>query len=120
MTGPDQETEDSWQWVKPLYGHAIVNLGDAMSIMTKDVLKSGKHRVVPPPGEQESMDRYSVLISARLADQTTMRAFKSPMIPQDAPEMLPEPMTSGQWGDWRVQRFYIDHNRGTGGETVKQ
>lgn len=39
--------EDSWRWVKPLPGCAVVNLGDAMEVFTNGVLKSGQSRRRP-------------------------------------------------------------------------
>ncbi|KAH6636688.1 hypothetical protein F5144DRAFT_591748 [Chaetomium tenue] len=64
-----------WQWVKPLPGHAIVNLGDAMVTFTNGALKSAKHRVVPSPGEQAGADRYSVVYFVRPHNDVPMRAL---------------------------------------------
>lgn len=100
------EAEDSWRWVKPLPGYAIVNLGDAMQILTNKVLKSGMHRVVKAPGEQAAYDKYSVLVVSRPADNTPMKAFKSPVIPNNMPEQaITEVMTCKQWGNDKVKAF---------------
>ena len=37
---------DKWQYVKPIPGHAICNIGDAMTIFSGGLLKSNLHRVV--------------------------------------------------------------------------
>jgi isopenicillin N synthase-like dioxygenase len=106
MIGPDEETEDSWRWVEPLPGYALINLGDAMPIFTNDKLKSGKHRVVTAYGDQSLIDRYSVLVSARPSHATSMKAFKSPMIPEDTPEEAEAEVVSAKtWGDGCVKRF---------------
>lgn len=63
-----------WEYVKPLAGHAICNLGDAMTKFTSGELKSAKHRVVPAPGEQANVDRYSVVYFVRPADETKLKA----------------------------------------------
>ncbi|KAK4201255.1 hypothetical protein QBC40DRAFT_324733 [Triangularia verruculosa] len=66
-----------WEWVKPLPGHAIVNLGDAMKIFTNGHLKSAKHRVVPLPtahGSRKTADRYSVVYSIRPNNNVLMKA----------------------------------------------
>ncbi|KAK0737643.1 hypothetical protein B0T21DRAFT_169356 [Apiosordaria backusii] len=69
-TAPNQ-----WEWVKPLPGHAIINLGDAMKIFTNGLLKSAKHRVVPLPDNQEkAMERYSVVYFVRPNDNVMMKA----------------------------------------------
>ena len=100
------EAEDIWRWVKPLYGHAIVNLGDALRLLTNGKLTSGKHRVVHAIGDQAMVDRMSVLVSARPADDTPMRAFKSPMIPETAPEQKNERIENArEWGDKHVKDF---------------
>ncbi|KAJ7773609.1 hypothetical protein DFH07DRAFT_866043 [Mycena maculata] len=36
---------ETWQYVKPIPGHAICNLGDAMSILSGGILRSNLHRV---------------------------------------------------------------------------
>lgn len=59
-------------FVKPLPGHAIVNLGDCMVKFTNGALKSAKHRVVAAPGEQGMVDRYSVVYFTRPADDVLM------------------------------------------------
>ena len=68
------ETFGEWEYVKPLAGHAICNLGDAMVKFTSGELKSAKHRVVPAPGKQATVDRYSVVYFMRPADDTKLKA----------------------------------------------
>ena len=103
---PDNETEDSWRWVEPLGGHAIVNLGDAMPIFTNGKLKSGKHRVVTAYKDQSKIDRTCVLVSSRPAHETPMKAFHSPLIPEDSPgQANATVMTSEEWGDNCVKVF---------------
>ncbi|KAI9682786.1 MAG: hypothetical protein M1822_006276 [Bathelium mastoideum] len=106
MIAPDFEAEDSWRWVVPVYGHAIVNLGDAMPLLTNGKLASGKHRVVHATGEQAKLDKISVLVSARPADSTPMKALKSPIIPQTTPEQKDKKIESAkEWGDNLVNNF---------------
>ncbi|KAH9950615.1 Clavaminate synthase-like protein [Amylocystis lapponica] len=38
---------NQWQWAKPIPGHAICNLGDAMTILSGGILRSNLHRIVP-------------------------------------------------------------------------
>jgi len=51
----DKEAEDSWYYIKPELRHVIVNLGDAMVVLTNGMPKSGKHRVATPPGPQGNL-----------------------------------------------------------------
>lgn len=69
------ENAGQWCFVKPLPGHAIINLGDAMVKYTNGTLKSAKHRVVPAPGLQATVDRYSVVYFSRPADQAIMEVL---------------------------------------------
>ena len=49
-----------WEWVRPLPGHAIYNMGDAIVEFSGGKLNSGKHRVLAAPGDQATQERYSV------------------------------------------------------------
>jgi isopenicillin N synthase-like dioxygenase len=62
-----------WEYVRPLPGHAIINLGDSMVIFTNGKLKSAKHRVVPAPGEQVNVDRYSIVYFVRPVNEVLMK-----------------------------------------------
>ncbi|KAF4965266.1 hypothetical protein FSARC_6916 [Fusarium sarcochroum] len=64
--------QGEWAYVKPLPGHAIINLGDAMVKFSNGRLKSGKHRVVPLPGAQGRLDRYSLVYFLRPTDEVLM------------------------------------------------
>lgn len=61
------DNSGEWLWVKPKKGCAIVNLGDAAVKFTNGVLCSGRHRVIPAPGEQGKWPRkfQSNLIECR-------------------------------------------------------
>lgn len=62
-----------WEYVKPLAGHAIINLGDAMVKFTNGALKSAKHRVIPSPGAQADYHRYSVVYFVRPCNESLMK-----------------------------------------------
>lgn len=68
----DPAKQGEWAYVQPLPNHAIINLGDAMVTFTNGVLKSAKHRVVPAPGEQANVDRYSIVYFVRPHDSVMM------------------------------------------------
>lgn len=61
-----------WEWVRPVPGHAIVNLGDTMKEFSGHRLASGKHRVVAAPGLQAQLERYSVVYFVRPTDEVYM------------------------------------------------
>lgn len=75
-------SESSWLWVKPKPNCAIVNLGDAAVKFTNGVLCSGRHRVVPSPGEQGKWPRYSVVYFVRPNDECVLKALKGVGVPE--------------------------------------
>jgi len=72
----DPAKKGEWEYVKPVPGHAIVNLGDAMVTFSNGLLKSGKHRVIPAPGEQGTVDRYSIVYFVRPHDSVIMEPLE--------------------------------------------
>lgn len=99
--------DDAWRWVKPMPGHVIVNLGDALSVLTNNVLKSGMHRVITGPGPQKSIDKYSVLLGYRPALTTPMAPLSSPIIPELTAAQKEAPVLNcEQWGASRVSKVY--------------
>jgi isopenicillin N synthase-like dioxygenase len=84
-----------WAYVQPLPGHAIVNLGDAMVKFTNGILNSGRHRVLPAPGEQGKLIRYSIVYFVRPEDDVHLRVLDSPGIPEGDPNE--ETFTAKEW-----------------------
>jgi len=74
------EPSPEWCYVKPLPGHCIVNLGDAMVKFTNGLLRSNLHRVVAPPGEQVNSTRYSLVYFARPGDEVPLRRVEGSSI----------------------------------------
>lgn len=82
----DQQQQPRWLWVQPPPpNHAIVNLGDAAVKWTGGVFCSGRHRVVPAPGQQGKFDRYSVVYFVRPEDEAVLKRLQAPGIPQLQP-----------------------------------
>jgi len=96
LTPPGQEPE--WMYVKPLPGHCVVNLGDAMVKFTNGLLRSNIHRVVSPPGEQAKETRYSVAYFSRPEDEVVLRRLEgSDIIPELRKGQKEENMNSKDW-----------------------
>ncbi|KIJ11365.1 hypothetical protein PAXINDRAFT_171811, partial [Paxillus involutus ATCC 200175] len=70
---PPGHTE--WSYVKPIPGHAVCNIGDALSVFSAGILRSNIHRVVPPPGAQGDYERFSVVFFTRPGDSKVLRAL---------------------------------------------
>lgn len=97
--GDGNEAED-WRWVQPpRAGHAIVNLGDSLSLLTNGVLRSCVHRVQQLPN-RAMPTRYSFAYMVRPAEDTVMVAPRTARIPAAEPG-LPVP-TCKEW----VERKY--------------
>ncbi len=69
--------ENGWTYVRPLPGHCIVNLGDAMVKFSDGLLRSNIHRVVAPPGEQGNVTRYSLVYFCRPEDDIVLKSLVS-------------------------------------------
>ncbi|KAI0333381.1 Clavaminate synthase-like protein [Cubamyces sp. BRFM 1775] len=94
---------DKWYYVKPLPGHAICNIGDALNIFSGGILRSNIHRVMPPPKDQAQYERWSLVFFTRPNDDVTLHALaeKSPKIAEAVSKAPPgkyEPgVTAKQW-----------------------
>lgn len=77
-----KEEESEWAYVVPLQGHAVVNLGDAMTKFSAGILRSNIHRVISPPGTQADLDRYSLVYFTRPEYDVQLRHLgaESPMV----------------------------------------
>ena len=111
---------DQWCYVKPLRGHAVVNLGDALVKFTAGVLRSNVHRVVNPPGEQGGADRMSLVYFSRPEDDVVLKVLEGSQVIDASRERQPtaeeeEEVTSKEWikrrllgmrqgGDWQKSR----------------
>ena len=88
----------AWGWVRPIHGHAIINLGDAMAKLTRGVFRSSIHRVTYPPGAQANLTRYSVAYLARPEDTTVMKGLDtSNIIPKLAHGEKEDNITMVEW-----------------------
>ncbi|OAL51686.1 Clavaminate synthase-like protein [Pyrenochaeta sp. DS3sAY3a] len=67
--------EGGWTYVRPLPGHCIVNLGDALVKFSAGKLRSNIHRVVAPPGEQGKVTRYSLVYFCRPEDDVVLKSL---------------------------------------------
>ncbi|KAF7586736.1 hypothetical protein BBP40_008396 [Aspergillus hancockii] len=83
-----------WEWVQPKEGHAIVNLGDGMSLLTNGYLRSCLHRVGPLPNKAMPT-RYSFAYLVRPEEHAPMTGLKSAFIP--APDQNEPVYNAGEW-----------------------
>ena len=66
---------EGWCYVRPLPGHAIVNLGDALVKFSEGGVRSNIHRVVAPPGRQGKEERWSLVYFCRPGDEVLLKGL---------------------------------------------
>ena len=64
----------------PKEGHAVVNVGDGLSLLTNGLFRSCLHWVGPLPGRPSGV-RYSFAYLVRAEDKTPMTGVKSASLP---------------------------------------
>ncbi|THV06486.1 Clavaminate synthase-like protein [Dendrothele bispora CBS 962.96] len=110
---------DEWQYVKPLPGHAICNVGDALAVLSGGILHSNIHRVMPPPGAQNPLTRWSAVFFTRpgnsivlrpLADQSDI--IKDKLSQHPDPESLDTGATSLEWFTRRIKNQRMANRKG--------
>ena len=87
---------NTWSFVAPKPGCAVVNLGDAVSMLTNGLLHSCLHRVGPLPG-RAMPERYSIAYLVRPEDRTVLSPMESPLIPRTHKTGVESVMTAKQW-----------------------
>jgi len=104
---PGSKSADDWQYIRPLEGHAVCNLGDCASIYSGGILKSNIHRVVSPPGPQANTTRWSQVYFIRPAfdAQLEILSNESEIIREAANkwDFKLTPCSSGEWFARRVK-----------------
>ncbi|KAK7423054.1 hypothetical protein QQZ08_009221 [Neonectria magnoliae] len=102
---PNQPATDpkAWLWVRPQPRHLIVNLGDAMVQWTGGILRSNTHRVTYSPGDQRSVDRYSMAYFLRPERNASMKRLMGEGDDGDAANM-----TAWEWETKKTMSFVTD------------
>ncbi|KAI0309914.1 hypothetical protein OF83DRAFT_1088732 [Amylostereum chailletii] len=118
-TPRDQRFAPRDRGLEPLPGHAICNLGDAMTIFSGGILHSNFHCVVPPPKAQSAFERWSLVFFTRpnTAQILALRASESMLIAaavNGAPETNFDTggSSAGKWFAHRVKNQHIANRTG--------
>jgi isopenicillin N synthase-like dioxygenase len=91
-----------WCYVRPLPGHAVINLGDAMVKFTNGLLRSNIHRVVSPPGAQANTTRYSLFYFSRPEEDVMMKRLEGSSMVPPLPDGVKEDEINSK--DWIIRR----------------
>jgi isopenicillin N synthase-like dioxygenase len=81
-----ENVHSNWRYIRPQPGCAVINIGDSLVVKTGEVLRSGLHRVIMPPGKQASFPRYSLAYLVRPDRSGSMRRLGSTHIIPPLPE----------------------------------
>ncbi|KAI5981657.1 hypothetical protein EDC04DRAFT_2885491 [Pisolithus marmoratus] len=110
--------ERQWRYVKPICGHAICNIGDALTVYSGGILKSSVHRVVPPPGAQGEHERWSLVFHTRPNNTQILRPLveHSPVIVESV-KQFPEGKfetgsTVAEWYSRRIKYQRLGNREG--------
>ncbi|KAG2140990.1 hypothetical protein DEU56DRAFT_734600 [Suillus clintonianus] len=112
---------DEWSYIRPIPGHAICNVGDALALFSGGILQSNIHRVVPPPGAQAEYERWSLVFFSRPGNSKVLRALveSSHIIAEAVKKQLDRNFETGssavEWFARRIRNQRI--NNRTGPET---
>ncbi|KAL0952402.1 hypothetical protein HGRIS_006678 [Hohenbuehelia grisea] len=110
--------QDDWRYVKPLPGHVICNVGDALNLFSGGILKSSVHRVLPPPLAQSYYDRWSLVFFTRPGNSVHLKALvdQSETIAQavkDAPDAMHDAnATAFEWFQRRQAKWRASNQKG--------
>lgn len=107
--------EKEWRYVRPLPGHVICNVGDALNLLSGGILQSSTHRVLPPPLEQSNYERWSLVYFTRPGNSVRLKALsdKSTVIANCPGKDLDGGVTALEWfmrrtAKWRVSNQKVD------------
>ncbi|KAK1635686.1 hypothetical protein BDP81DRAFT_322326 [Colletotrichum phormii] len=70
----------NWKWVRHVPGTLIVNVGEALELLTGGLFRATVHRVVKPPSDQERAKRRGIIYFARPMDDQGLRPLDSPLL----------------------------------------
>ncbi|KAF5381136.1 hypothetical protein D9757_009413 [Collybiopsis confluens] len=116
---PPGDTE--WRNVRPLPGHVVCNIADALTIFSGGLLNSNIHRVVPPSGAQSAYERWSSVYFTRPSNDTVLQPLLESSIVSDAFNKLTEErqksltpgVTSYEWFTRRQKNYRTKNHKGT-------
>ncbi|RDB23591.1 Oxidoreductase vrtI [Hypsizygus marmoreus] len=113
--------ETEWKYVKPLPGHVICNIGDALNLLSGGILRSSIHRVLPPPLAQSYYERWSLVFFTRPADSVYLKALVdesdmiSQAVAQDTEHDYNPGVTAAQWFARRQSKWRTDNRKNVEG-----
>ncbi|CAL5867332.1 uncharacterized protein PFLUO_LOCUS1547 [Penicillium psychrofluorescens] len=103
-----------WEYVPPVDGGIICNVGDTLDFWSAGYLKSTTHRVVRPPKDQVHIHRLGLFYFVRPGDNVDIKPAPSPLlkrlglVPENQEEK--EPVRGLQYVRERVKNYHNHTN----------
>lgn len=74
------DNHGAWKWVQYLPNALVVNVGEALELLTGGFFKATVHRVVKPPQDQVTKKRVGVIYFTRPVNEVPLRPIDSPLL----------------------------------------
>ncbi|TBU47752.1 Clavaminate synthase-like protein [Dichomitus squalens] len=97
--------DGKWRWVRHIENALVVNIGDAMEMLTGGFYKATIHRVVQPPKDQRGFTRLGAFYFAMCNDDVKLVPFTdSPALQREGVVRKVEDRDAPTMRDWRKAR----------------
>ncbi|TGO18777.1 hypothetical protein BPAE_0364g00010 [Botrytis paeoniae] len=101
-----ENRNENWQYIRPVPGCALINIGDAMVEWIGGILRSSLHRVVTAPGKQAGVTRQSLAYLVRSEKNASMKRLESKGVITRLEEGEQEEERSvSEWSAWRAMQI---------------
>ncbi|OJD32510.1 clavaminate synthase-like protein [Diplodia corticola] len=74
------DNNGAWKWVQYLPNALVVNVGEALELLTGGFFKATIHRVVKPPQDQAMKKRVGVIYFSRPVNDVPLQPIESPLL----------------------------------------
>ncbi|KAA8647687.1 hypothetical protein EYZ11_010140 [Aspergillus tanneri] len=95
-----------WEYLRIPPGVLAVNIADIMTMLSNGWLKSGVHRVIVPPEDQQHYDRIGLLYFVRPSDRLKLKSVDSPLLRREGyhKENVDFDIPALEWTRARIRR----------------
>ncbi|PIL28758.1 hypothetical protein GSI_08802 [Ganoderma sinense ZZ0214-1] len=95
--------DGQWRWVRHIDNALVINIGDAMEMLSGGYYKATIHRVVQPPADQQGYERHGAFYFAMANDDVKLVPFvESPVLQREGIKRRIEDENAPTMAEWRV------------------
>ncbi|KAI0461621.1 hypothetical protein LJB42_000920 [Komagataella kurtzmanii] len=105
-------SDNSWKYVKPVYGGVICNIGDTLNFWSGGYFKSTIHRVVRPPEDQLEEPRVGLFYFDRPGKTADIEVAPSPLLKRLGLYNKVEPVNGHHYVRQRVKNYHESSDYG--------